>query len=108
VLKFSPAAGPGEVNWKNLRVGVQEKERLQLNSYFVILLILIVEFAVVLGLGLLLYRVQAWRELLTLGEVMGSPVAKGDRPHVLAMIVSLIIIATNALLKRVIKTLVSA
>lgn len=108
VLKFAPAAGPGEINWKNLRLSLQEKERLQLNSYFLIILILIVEFGVLFALGLLLYRVQAWNELFHLGEVIGTTPNKGDRPYVFAIIASLIIIGTNALLRKVIKSLVAA
>lgn len=58
-LKIAPAAEPTDINWKNLRFTVYEKERSQLNSYFIILLILILEFIVLFAVNFILYNPQS-------------------------------------------------
>lgn len=72
-----------------------------------ILLVIIVQFALLFGLNLLLYRAQSLKDLFNLIEVMNTPVAKGDRPYIFAIVASLIIVLTNALLKGIIARLVS-
>jgi hypothetical protein len=109
VLKFAPAASPVDVNWKNLRVGLYEKERMQLNSYFITLLILLVEYVLLFLLHLLLYHAHSLSEIFSsFSDPNQAQFSSTAHPWVFAVGASVVIVLANSVLKKTISSLVGA
>ena len=92
-LRIRPANHPEDINWKNLRFSVQEKERIQLNTYFIMLLIILVEFAILYGLKYLLYND---------GSVIEASFTA--HPFVFMTVATVVVLLTNTIIIRVAKS----
>jgi cytochrome bd-type quinol oxidase subunit 2 len=95
VLTIHPANDPNDINWKNLRLNSKEKERLQLNSYFILLLIITLEFIILFGANFVLYNKHS---------ILDLPFT--EKPQIFIIVASVIIVLVNSLIKKAVSNFV--
>lgn len=79
---------------------------MQLNSYFIMLLIILIEMVILFALNFVLYNVHSIKDLITaLGDLMAAQTSN-DPPNIFIIVASFVIILTNTVLKSTISKLV--